>query len=38
MTRQVNVLYVGDGEYISKLVVKTVGFYVMGEWVEKSNT
>jgi len=30
------VLYVGDGEWVSKTVIKTLGFYAMGTFIDES--
>jgi len=32
----IRVLYVGDGEWVSKTVIKTLCFYAMGTFVDES--
>ncbi len=34
--KTINVLYVGDGEWVSRMVTKVLGFYTMGTFVDES--
>ena len=34
--KKINVLYVGDGEWVSKVVFKVLGFYTIGQFVDES--